>query len=388
MTTGKEAPPPERDREPDLKPADLLAQVDTAGIRWFDLPSGGDPDSLQKELIQDCAGLEVPMLEDLLKPDGRQPYGKRWNEGAIRLVSTFAVSSPEKLPRSGWWCSKASTTLVYQPVELLASDQWLLTCWHPTETYQGGSGPTGGPGAPLQHGSIIEAVLKRLPTPASDSAGDLGVLVMNELALTYAPAYRLLFAALEELEFNLYGNVAGDPGDAQKSFQQVSEGLSDVWGARAVLQDRLTPINIPGLADSVEDRAWLPARDAHEIERVDNQIDRSLKSLGTLSDNLRRSFYNLRLLNADAHRDHREYRQRRIEILAAVFLIPTLIAGVFGANTWIPGENQEWGFIVMIICITILTGLAAFLINKMHEDDAAKLSKLLNNPLRDRSADP
>ena len=33
---------------------------------------------------------------------------------------------------------------------------------------------------------------------------------MHELALTYAPAHRQLYAALEEWELSLYGDVRGD----------------------------------------------------------------------------------------------------------------------------------------------------------------------------------
>ena len=42
----------------------------------------------------------------------------------------------------------------------------------------------------------------------------------------------------------------------------------------------------------------------------------------------------------------------------------------------------------MVACIALLTGLAAYLINRMHESDDNDLSKLLKNPIRDRSTDP
>ena len=52
--------------------------------------------------------------------------------------------------------------------------------------------------------------------------------------------------------------------------------------------------------------------------------------------------------------------QRRIEIAAAVFLVPTLIVGFYGANTWVPGQGKHWGFWVMV-AVLVLLSLASLL---------------------------
>ncbi len=47
--------------------------------------------------------------------------------------------------------------------------------------------------------------------------------------------------------------------------------------------------------------------------------------------------------------------QHRIEAAAAVFLVPTLIVGFYGANTWVPGQGKHWGFWVMVAVLVMLS---------------------------------
>ena len=62
----------------------------------------------------------------------------------------------------------------------------MLTCWHPIEVYRGFE-RVGEPRAPREHREICRGVAKRWLTKKAAVAADLGVLVMHELALTYAP---------------------------------------------------------------------------------------------------------------------------------------------------------------------------------------------------------
>jgi Mg2+ and Co2+ transporter CorA len=34
-------------------------------------------------------------------------------------------------------------------------------------------------------------------------------------------------------------------------------------------------------------------------------------------------------------------------------LVPTFIAGTFGANTEVPGQGKWWGFVVMVILMVL-----------------------------------
>ena len=40
-----------------------------------------------------------------------------------------------------------------------------------------------------------------------------------------------------------------------------------------------------------------------------------------------------------------------------MFLVPTLVVGFYGANTWVPGQNKHWGFWVMVGALVIFSCL-------------------------------
>jgi hypothetical protein len=62
---------------------------------------------------------------------------------------------------------------------------------------------------------------------------------------------------------------------------------------------------------------------------------------------------------AQQSRDANERVQQQLEKIAALLLVPTLIAGVFGANTALPGGGAWWGFGVMI-ALMVVSGVALY----------------------------
>jgi len=62
---------------------------------------------------------------------------------------------------------------------------------------------------------------------------------------------------------------------------------------------------------------------------------------------------------AQQSRDYSERLQRQLEKIAALVLVPTLIAGVFGANTALPGEAAWTGFWVMVL-LMVLSAIAVY----------------------------
>ena len=352
-------------------PLDPDSQGFAGGIAWFDVKADGDPEALFSYLGPRCEGLTLEMLEDLLSPDPL-PQDEQWDDGVIRLASTFAVYPiASKNGRHGdWSCAIPSPDLVYQPVELVSNGDWLLTCWHRTEVYCGYD-RIGEPRDAREHQEICRGVAKRwLKKNEALVAADLGVLVMHELALTYAPAHRQLYAALEEWELTLYGDSKGD----LTKLKADPKTLRNLWSARARLLDWLNPLNIPGLNEDL-DKAWLPATDHDEVKLVDRRVDKALAALSHLGESLRSSFHSLQLLAAEGQRDRGEQRQRRIERMAAIFLIPTLIVGFYGANTWVPGQQKHWGFWVMVVVIVVLTFIGSSLVSRLHSRDDLALPK-------------
>lgn len=349
------------------EPFDLNADPPPSGIRWFDIERSADSASVLELLAPLCDGLEREMLDDLLCPDDI-PEGRRWQDGRIRLASSFAVYAPAAREDGGLTPKfTSSAEAVYEAVELLAGENWLITRWHDACLYRGAQKSEDGL-SPVSRDALRNAVSKRWIAKGGGTAGDLGVLAMHELALTYAPTHRRFCMALDEWELNLYG---------QEVEQQVSkEGerrLHDLWGACARLRDWLNPLNVPGLRHD-PDKAWLPVDDHAEVVAVDKRIDDSLKELSGLGDKLRNAFHLLHIQKSEEQRERNERLQRRIEILAPIFVVPTLVVGFYGANTWVPGEHRHWGFLVMVVAIIVLTCITAIVLwatSRRHREGMA-----------------
>jgi hypothetical protein len=348
-----------------------LAELpDTKGLRWFEVVCGAEETAaVLRALGEHCPGLTKPMLEDLLTPD-EQPEGARYADG-IRLASSFSVAAwrPEEQVERG--APQGVGILRFQPVELLAGNDWLITCWHPQRVFQGAKPIEGEP--PGDAGELFEGVADRWQRRPCQTAGDLGIRVMHELALTYAPAHRDLYSWLEDWELSLYTRAEDedDPGNSRDLDQ-----LPELWGLMAVLRSWLSPLNKPGLQSNL-DKAWLPASDHDAVKEVDRRVDKALAGLAQLSETLRQSFALLHLEQTEEQRQRNESMQRRFGIVAVAFLVPTFIVGFYGANTWVPGQGEAWGFEVMVVALVIGVLIATIGIWLAHSrTEAARLRGL------------
>jgi uncharacterized membrane protein len=331
-------------------------------VRWFDVTITAEPQVLFERLAPQCDGLEMHMLADLLNPDDI-PEGRRWQGGAVRLASSFAVQPPEAWSENGSRALETpSADAVYEPVELLAGADWLITRWHDGCHYRGADLVEHGL-PPISRDEVRAAVAKRWVRCGQGTAGDLGVFVMNELALTYAAAHRRFYADLEEWEMRLY---TAEEGGLEIS-EQDERQLHDLWGARARLRDWLNPLNIPGLREDA-DKAWLPGANHDATIGVDRRVDKALAALADLGETLRSSFHLLHIKKAEAKRERNERLQRDIGFLATGFVVPTLVVGFYGANTWIPGEHRHWGFWGMIVVMVVATVLVMVVLQRVLRD--------------------
>ncbi len=332
--------------EPGSSP--IMGDSDAARFRWFELSCGPETATEAFEFLADrCPGLTLAMIEDLLTPD-EAPAGISYGDGSIRLASTFSVEALRRDRKRERGTPQGAGVLRFQPVEILAGDSWLLSCWHPQRTFQGASKLTEDP--PGSADQVFRGVSERWQHGRCGGPGNLGVAVMHELALSYAPTHRALFSWLEDWELSLYIEDDLDNRDE----------LPELWGLMAVLRDWLSPLNHPGLRSDIG-KAWLVTSDHEAVIEVDDRIDRALERLTKLSERLRQSFGLLHLEQSEEQREQSEKVQHRIEIAAAVFLVPTLIVGFYGANTWVPGQGRHWGFWVMV-AVMILLSLGAVIV--------------------------
>ncbi|HYQ78329.1 MAG TPA: CorA family divalent cation transporter [Solirubrobacterales bacterium] len=337
----------------------LKQLTDATGLIWFEFACGVDEaEAVLATVGKRCPGLTEAMLRDLLTPD-EKPEGQRYDDD-IRLASSFSVEArrPEKQVDRG--TPQGVGVLRFQPVELLAGESWLVTCWHPRRIFQGSKKVD--EQSPGEVEDLREAVAARWRRKPGERPGDLGISIMHELALTYAPAHRTLNAWLEDWELSLYIDDDLDNHDQ----------LPELWGLMAVLRDWLSPLNKAGLRSDIG-KAWLPVSEHSAVIEVDDRIDKALEQLGKLSETLRQSFGLLHLEHSEEQRKRSERVQRRNELLAAGFLVPTLIVGFYGANTWVPGQGRHWGFWVMVTLLAVLSVLVVTVFWRGHQRTEAEL---------------
>jgi CorA-like Mg2+ transporter protein len=358
-----------------------------AGVSWIDVDVTGTeapgctgpgllPAPALLELIGPLCGgqLDPEMLEDLLSC-GSRPGDRSYGDGEARLAVAVQIeardasvedAAPEAAPQV--------RMLVCQPVGILAGDGWVITCWHRRQAYEGAMriGPSAEPGP---HDRVAVAVAKRWRAGPARTAGDLGVLILSEIALSFAPAHRRIYDWLEAWELTLYldNDIEGKRQIADRST------LPDLWGAMAVMRGWISPLNHPGMRADI-DRAWFSGcTDARAVENLNDRIDRALTSLRDLSATLRSSFGLLHLQVAEEQHARTERLQRLIEYVTAAVLIPALVVGFFGANTALPGAGTWWGFWVMVLVMVVLASVAWLVLRSFRRRETAEEQALADD---------
>jgi hypothetical protein len=354
------------------EPAGLDQPGGPDGICWIDLDitrAGAGAPELLRLIGPLCGGqLEREMLDDLLNCHRRSEDRSYGDDEEVRLAVAVEVETREASGAGAEPGMPAEVRmLVAQPVGILAGDGWLITCWHRRQAYEGAM-RVGPPTDPKPHADVEAAVAKRWRPGPGATAGDLGVLILSELALSFAPAHRRLYDWLEAWELTLY--LDNDVENKRLIVDRAT--LPDLWGAMAVLRGWISPLNHPGMRADI-DKAWFAGCSDHRAaENLNDRIDRSLTALRELSSTLRASFGLLHLQVAEEQHARTERLQRLIEYVTAAVLIPALVVGFFGANTALPGQGSWWGFWVMVLVMVVLAGGAALVLRAFRRRETAE----------------
>jgi Mg2+ and Co2+ transporter CorA len=359
-------------RQVSLEELSRIRDASDQEVRWFDLSATADLhiQEVFESLAPYCAAnVTLEIFEDLLSPDPR-PRVKNLGAG-IRCVSAFRVEACESDDGAKPESTSKAGILKFEPVELLVGDRWLITCWHDIEIYRGADRISENDPAPPA--DLFHEVERCWPSSQMSTASDLALLVLHELALTYAPAYRQFYDWLEEWELDFYRRPKRIDRDT----------LLEVRAAAAILRDWLGPLNPPGMREDAR-KAWFPHITGSSSEgaykkalKVDDRIDRALAGLRDFNDTIRSAYDLLQLRERERERERDDDFQRTIAVGGSAILIPTLVAGIMGANTWVPGQWREengpphWAFAVLV-AIVMASGFFAWLvIHRAHRRDRA-----------------
>ncbi len=181
--------------------------------------------------------LTLEMVEDLLDPD-ELPEVKQFGEGGrLRKVSSFGVRLLEHEP-------DRDRGLVFEPIEFLAGDGWLVRHWQPPQTYplrlaESNDTEEHRRDDRRMHEEVERAVVQRW-LEKGHTAGDLGVLFLYELALRYSKARKVLWTWFNAWEVDFY-NLSPDGVNAD----ELSRRLRDLHRLHGELNRRLGGLDVP-----------------------------------------------------------------------------------------------------------------------------------------------
>lgn len=180
-------------RSPEPLPLQDLEFCD--GVRWVDIYGGvlGISEVLAL-LAPVCDGrLNQRMVRDLITPK-RFAVGGGYRDSEVVVTSGFRIRhlSSDANGSDGANGNESRATnghpvaSVFEPVQLLVGDDWLLSCWHPPRVFRGLSDPVHV--ADDSSSGLYLGVAKRWPTSNETDAPGLARLVRRELAV--AAGYR------------------------------------------------------------------------------------------------------------------------------------------------------------------------------------------------------
>ena len=350
-----------------LRRIELAQAAEAKGVLWLDVEAPTtDRDELQRALDRLCTPEEAEVLKerrdkpvnDLLHADFRPDIHVYGRNAALRTLSAYRASTEEldEYPVGDTTASKAGA-LLFQLVEFAVGERWLVTCRHPGEKYDGAAlaDERGAAEAvscgPYPGDKLKEDVARRWERATSLhtrglTAGDLGILMLHGLADSYLSARRNLDAWLDQWELSFYHQTA----EAERLT------LIAVRTLVGEFRDRLTFFDHPRNDDPVT--AWFPGvSDVAEANHVRGVFSYSLAELEAVGSRVSSS---LELVSA-----HQGDRLRsQLDRVTFLLLIPTLIAGIFGANTALPWGGEWEGFGLMFAAMVALSGGAWFLVHR------------------------
>ena len=92
----------------------------------------------------------------------------------------------------------------------------------------------------------------------------------------------------------------------------------------------------------------------HQEQHLDEMVDGTLRALDQVGDRIRGAFDLLNLQLSQAQDRRTKKLQDLISKITGFIVVPALVAGFFGANTWLPGGNSTHAHISFFIMVAAM----------------------------------
>jgi hypothetical protein len=319
-----------------------LWPLDSSMVRRIDVDAEGiDPDALHVHLREICGPeLSLRTVERLLTANPQLAHDYVHEEPDVAFAFRVRAFEPDDdatadddpmAPKAG--------VIDFQTVAITADDDWVIIVWH-SPTRATGAGEALAQDHWEKHG--FEPGVKARWLTDLTTGDEIALGFMGELLDTVATARRSMFSWLEAWEI-----------DFSRRLQQTETGtLLRIRGLVAELRARMT---------LVAREPFLSRDDDPRRAALANSVEHSLRLLRELSEMVRGASEMVATSTAQKQEERSERLQNVGTLVASVFLVPTLIGTIYGANTNLPGRDTWTGFAVMLV-VMVGSGAATYAI--------------------------
>jgi hypothetical protein len=336
--------------------AELTDEAAAGTVVWVELGPGAALDVGSALSARLGARFDDALLADLERPDERPAAHVIDFAAGVWKLSSVAIAAEEHDDDEHVNASSTVGHVKIRSVELVVAPGWIVSCWNDARTL-GDEHPSysDSPDGPA---GVMETVAEVWSSYDAASPYTLAAILLAACAIEYASVIETLDSWYDQWQL-----AHRDPG------QSIGrDTLLDLRGFVIGLRRRVGPLI--ELLDKLGDEwpALVPAgeHDAfeHALAHAERRTSATLRALEHFDDTLQSAFG---ILSAEDTRQQRAQTERvhdRLDIVSAVFLVPALIAGIYGANTAIPGGGSWWGFAVMFVLMLLGIALALLYLGK------------------------
>lgn len=308
-------------------------------VIWCQLEEESVDAAIASRLLSD-AGVEIPATFVARLFDDDHYPGVKYEEGEDNARSVVAFEA----------CAIAGREVQLRVIEFLQYGRFLISRPQPC-LFLRGLHDEDEHGERCDPESIDQAVTRRWLADQGSTSGDLGTVALYSLIKSLTEIRRSLHGWLDDTEMTLLrGHTVATLDDAGELIR-----LRAIIGA---LARRVRALKAPSARES---DSWFFGRTTEaRAKDTDEKLSRALDDFGRMADRLRVTVDLLQFQVAQKQQQAAERLQRRFELLTAVFVLPALVAAIYGANTELPGRGGWVGFAVMI-CLMALTALLGYI---------------------------
>jgi hypothetical protein len=352
--------------------SDLIAH-DEGVVWWFDVdPGDGDPspDDVHRvttALRPWCPEINELIVRDLLTPDAlpkSETYGDE--RTGVRTVSVPALVSREIVDDDDDF-DGVDEQLIIQIVELVVGPGWMVTCWHHSRTIVGGGEICLGPS--LLREPFFSHVGHRWLTDAAEGpkdANELATYLSRSLVATYGASLRMLQRWVSSWEVNFYKTLGGPDGDPAER-KSLKDAAAEISNFLAIVGEFSRSVNAFRLAgDEMPNDTWFSGPESGEqAKALRSAVDAAADKLAQLYDEIRADMDLLTIQSQARQQEASERLQGYLGKVTGLILVPTFVAGLFGANTALPGQGSWGGFELMVVLMIVSAAVSYWVIRKL-----------------------